>query len=549
MMILPLVERTTMKCFLYCRKSSESEDRQVLSIESQRRELESFMRAHPELEVVEVYEESRSAKAPGRPIFEAMMSRIERREAEAIVAWHPDRLARNSVDGGRIIYLLDTGKLVDLLFVTFHFENNSQGKFMLSITFGYSKYYVDSLSDNVKRGNRTKLENGWRPNMAPTGYLNDATTKTTIKDPDRFPLVRRLFELMATGVHKPSALCRMAAEDWGLRSRPRKKNGGGPLSLSSIYNILTNPFYAGVIEWGGRTYPGRHEPVVTLDEFDAVQRVLGRPHRVRPKRRSFPFTGLIRCGECGMSVTAEEHTNRYGTRYVYYRCTKRRRDYRCTQPFIEKAKLEQQIKGFLAQLAVSPNVQAWALSLLEREHQDEADRHATEGRILADTAGRVRRELDTLTTLRLRNLIDDDEYLRQREPLEREAIRVAQTRDRLADGAGALEPMKTLLTFSGHAIVAIDQGDDELKRLTLEMCGSNLTLTDRTFAAEAKKPFRRLKEHDEFSDVLAGLKDVRTFSPENEILRAQLRRFQQLCTDQGIKSRKIGQEKPRKKAA
>ena len=88
------------------------------------------------------------------------------------MAWHPDRLARNALDGGQIIHLLDKGKLADLRFPTYTFENTSQGKFMLAIMFGQSKYYVDSLIENVRRGNRTKREKGWLPGLAPTGYLN-----------------------------------------------------------------------------------------------------------------------------------------------------------------------------------------------------------------------------------------------------------------------------------------------------------------------------------------------------------------------------------------
>lgn len=111
----------------------------------------------------------------------------------------PDRLARNSIDGGRIIYLLDTGKLTTLKFPTFRFESDPQGKFMLNIMFGQSKYYVDSLSENTKRGLREKVRRGEFPHQAPIGYLNDYRTKKIIVDRERAPLVKEAFEMYATG--------------------------------------------------------------------------------------------------------------------------------------------------------------------------------------------------------------------------------------------------------------------------------------------------------------------------------------------------------------
>ena len=164
------------KFFLYARKSTEDEERQIMSIEAQLAELAEFAKRE-NTEIAETFIESKSAKKPGREIFNEMMSKVhDSKEPIGLIAWHPDRLARNSVDGGQIIYSIDIGKIVSLRFPCFWFEPTPQGLFMLQVAFGQSKYYSDNLSENVKRGIRQKLRRGEWPGLAPFGYVNNPKT-------------------------------------------------------------------------------------------------------------------------------------------------------------------------------------------------------------------------------------------------------------------------------------------------------------------------------------------------------------------------------------
>jgi DNA invertase Pin-like site-specific DNA recombinase len=240
---------------LYARKSTDEDDRQLLSIEAQLDELREFARKE-QIHIAREFVESMSAKMPGRPVFDGMIRELERGHVDGILSWHPDRLARNAVDGGRIVHLLSTGKLKALKFPTFWFENTPQGKFMLNIAFGQSQYFVENLVENVWRGLRQKLRRGEYPSRAPVGYLNETRTHTVIVDEAKAPFVRRLFETYANDTHSASDLCELAKE-WGLTSI-----NGKAIRPNRMSTLLTDPFYVGMFRYRGETYEGAHPPIV-----------------------------------------------------------------------------------------------------------------------------------------------------------------------------------------------------------------------------------------------------------------------------------------------
>lgn len=510
-----------MKYFLYCRKSSEAEDRQVLSIESQRDAMRRSFGDRADIEVVATFEESRSAKSPGRPIFAQMLAGIERGEAEGIITWAPDRLARNSIDGGQIIYLLDRGVLRDLKFSTYTFENNSQGKFMLSIMFGQSKYYSDALSENIKRGNQTKINKGWRPNHPPLGYRNCPVTRTIIPDPVHFPLVRKIFELFLAGGHRPMEIVTMARDDWGFLSPKRRRSGGKPLAACTIYKMLSNPFYSGVIVWNGISYPGQHKPIVTLDEFEQVQQMLGRNSTPRPSRHNFPFTGLIRCGACSRMITAEHKTNKYGARYIYYHCTRKGIGLRCGEPSVEQKALEAQMAVFLNRLAIGPDTIRWAIEQLNREIEAEASVSIAQQQSRTAAIEECSVQIQELTSLRLRRLVTDDEYVIERKRLEREREKL-ESSGRAVSAAKRIELLHDVILFSNQAGNWFQQADLKAKRLILKTAGSNFFLAGKMLSIEAAKPFVAPPQSGSILQQRTAVEDVRTIEAQAQHLLSKV---------------------------
>jgi len=475
------------KFFLYARKSTDEPDRQILSIEAQITELREFgEREH--LEIVQEFIESQTAKEPGRPIFNQMLSLIEKGFAQGILAWHPDRLARNSIDGGRIIYLIDTTKIRELKFPTFWFDATPQGKFMLNIAFGQSKYYIDNLSENVKRGLRQKVRRGEYPGVAPTGYLNDKVNHKMVKDPERYRLVQKLFELYATKNYSLKDL-RNEITEIGLVSRNGKR-----LTVSNIQMILRNPFYYGAFKFNGELYEGKHEPAITKKLFDKVQEVMS--EKSRPKKRgekTYIFRGLLKCGECGCAITAEDKTKKSGRHYVYYRCTKKKDV--CSQPYIREELLASQISDILQKVSLPEDWADNMLAQLEKDGTSTVQSDALFAQNLKNEVKACEEKLDTLLDAHLEKTITGEEYTAKKNKILARKIDIEQKlKDFERKGNRWLERTKNLILAARQAnFVALGDNFSEKKNY-LEKVGSNPQLAERAVSVSFKNDWQILAE-------------------------------------------------------
>ena len=279
-----------------------------------------------------------------------MMSEIEKGNASGILAWNPDRLARNSIDGGRVIYLVDTGKITSLKFPTFWFEPTPQGKFMLSVAFGQAKYYTDNLRENILRGIRQKIRRGELSAKAPLGYFNEPRLRTIEPDKKTFNKVKEILRAFATCEY---TLTKIQSKMFSLGLVD--KDGKLP-HLSTIQKILTNPFYYGHFRYRGEVHQGSHKPMISKKLFDKIQEALILNSKPRKKRgpKNFQFLNFAVCGECGYSITAERHIKKSGLKFVYYRCTHKSKTQNCSQTrFLREEVLTEQVKESCQKVSLS----------------------------------------------------------------------------------------------------------------------------------------------------------------------------------------------------
>lgn len=336
---------------LYARKSTESEERQVLSIDSQVKEMLDLAEREG-LEIVEIRRESHSAKESGqRPVYKEILEDVRRGRFNGILTWAPDRLSRNAGDLGSIVDLMDQNLLMEIRTYGQHFRNSPNEKFLLMILCSQAKLENDNKSINVKRGLKTRVEMGLWPCPPPTGYVKEKRMDRrceTLIDPERAPVIKKMFEKVAYEKWSGRKLYNWLKFDLNFRILASKKH----LALGNVYLVLQNPFYYGVFEYpkkSGNWYTGKHEPIITKELYDLVQTQM-RSQVLRVENKEFAFTKMMTCGLCGSGISADEKfkklKNGETARYVYYGCTKNK-DKECKCGYTEEKDLLKQFEALL----------------------------------------------------------------------------------------------------------------------------------------------------------------------------------------------------------
>lgn len=527
------MKNNELKFFAYTRKSSEDSQRQVASINDQKDAVARMIKTEDLNIVADPFSEEKSAKSPGRPVFNEMLDRIEKGEANAIVCWAVNRLYRNPVDEGRLRWMLQKGIIKVIKTPSREFYPDDAG-LLMGVEGGQATDYVIRLSKDVKRGLGGRIAKGWRPNLAPIGYINEGIKgeKIVAVDETKFELIRKMWDLLLTGTYSVTTILDIANNKWGLRTTARRQIGGKPLSHAQIYKMFKDPFYYGYFNWfneetgENELIKASHTAMITEKEYWRAQTLLGRKGKPQPKTRSFYMTGLIKCGECSGTVTAEEkhqlictnckHKFAYESKtacpkcetdisemnnptilaYTYIHCTKRPCR-TCGQGSIRAEDLELQFNTELSKLKFDQEYLDVALDYLNSKRDNSS---SEEGRIresLQSAYDNVQTRLKTLSREYSspqnvnHDLYTPEEYIVEKKALVKERTDIEKELNEVKTKFDqSIEATERTFNFCTFAQVHFNTTDDiQKKRDIFSTIGSNLTLKDKKLTIDKLHPY------------------------------------------------------------
>lgn len=525
-------QKRAKRYILYARKSTTSEDRQVASIESQIEVMTEVARENG-LNVVEVMSESCSGFKVGRPIFNEMVQKIENGEADGIVVWKLSRLSRNPDDAGKIMGIIQRATIKHIRTVdrNWYPEDNVM---MMYVEFGVNNQYSKDLSLDTRRGLTKKADRGWLPlAILPLGYQHtpykELGAEEIIVEEDRFNIIQQGLKMVASGTKTPVEAYEHV-KAMGLRGRR-----GEEIAKSVWYKMLSQPFYAGPFEFplgSGNFHQGKHKHAITDEEYDAIQVVLGRKNRPRQLKHFFSYTGLMRCGECGCAITAENKTKNQKNgnvhHYTYYRCTKKKGI--CFQPCTNIDVLEPQMETLLSSIRIPQAFHEWAIDQIKEDQQKYINDRNLTLEMSRKTYDSWVEKIDKLVEKYVEGKVPEDNY--QRKLAEFEAGRKLAAK--VLDGVDQrieerIQELDEDLDFAVSARLAFENGNEEKRREIILRLGSNLTLTNHKLDIVLRRPLEKIAEiAAEVNAVAEGLEPL-----ENADNSAQFKLFLSTSIEMG----------------
>lgn len=453
-------------CFGYVRVSTQKQGEGV-SLDAQKEAILSFAERN-NITITRWFEEKETAAKSGRPVFNEMIKLLKRGRALGVVMHKIDRSARNFADWAKIGDLADAG--IDVHFATETLDFRSRGgRLSADIQAVIAADYIRNLKDEIRKGIDGQLNRGILPCRAPIGYLNNGGGKLKTPDPKMAPLIRKAFELYATGRY---SLRTLLAELYRLGLRNRY---GNAVSMCGLETILNNPFYCGIIRINktGRSYQGKHTPLISVALFQSVQERKSGKSGAKVSRHNHLYRGLFRCAECGFAMRPERQKG-----HVYYRC----HSPTCPTKCVREEALEREIVSILsavrftdAQLdQMTETAVTWAKEAYEADHSKDRKSELAQ---LDD-------KLDRLTDAMIERLIEEETFARKKEKLlleKAELHEIIKNESRKTDPEASMLQMVELAKNLVSTYVFAEPAE---KRQLVEMLTSNRKVSGKNIYLE-----------------------------------------------------------------
>lgn len=505
------IKRMTWINFSYTRKSTDEEDRQILSLDSQGQTIETLATLQSEnIPHQNQYSDSRSARSANkRPNFNIMIERVKEEISKGnfvrFFVWKANRLARNFEEGGIISDMVKDGRATVISQTKTYGEFDSE---QLNDEFTKATGFSKDLSCDVKRGLNDKVLMGWRPGKAPIGYINDIFgvkgAKKIFPDPERTELMKGYLNLVANGENVVNALRIVTGKGLTVRT----KNGNKPLSRKQAYDVLRNPFYYGYFMWNGELIEGKHEPLITKELWDKIQRQLSGRHYDKPKQNNYFFMRLLKCINCDHFVTCDSQKG-----HVYTKC-------KCSGVKHLKAEdVNNQVIEFIGKLRTTPGFVKWYTDTLKEVNEEEFEKIRSTKIQQTKRQDAILGELKQLTSLQAD--LPHELYLKDKNRLLGELETIKSQIVDSTDLDSWIGDLERLFNFSESCKELFNGGDEDTRRLVTSILSrSNLVLDDGIVRIQAKKAFVFLKDKENTSYAKSALVEPQimpNISPEGVI--------------------------------
>lgn len=479
------------KCALYLRVSSKDQEKGY-SLPAQKKLLESYSKKLG-FHITKIYRISESASGKQiRKTFNEMLSYIQKNNINNILCEKVDRLTRNPKDATSISDWINDDEKRKVHFVKENFvlDKNTRAheNLVWDMKVAIARFYTNNLSEEVRKGQKEKLSQGWLPRTAPLGYktIGEEGQKIHIVDEEKAPYITQAFELYATGNYSLNKLVDVLYKK-GLRSKNGKKVG-----KSMLHTYLRNPFYKGYNQWNGKITKGAQEQLVNDDIFDHVHELLTRPTKNPQYKKHFPtFKGMIHCEECGGTITWEKQKGTwYGHCNRYKPCSQKK--------YVRQDIIEKQLFPLFIDVAPkNERVLEWLKKALKEEHKETMGRSAVERKALNQEYEKLQNRLETIYEDKIDGKISEADYERRFEKYTDEQKCIVEQLENM-------DTKKTAYYEAGYAVHELackakqiyqsKKASTEQRRLLMSYIFSNLTLEGQEIRPNYSLAFEFLQE-------------------------------------------------------